>query len=189
MARSRLDRSGRFLLHTLALPFALPMLATLLLVLLVGNRFPRDIAPGSSLALPGLLAAVAVALVILRRVTQDWPQPEARKPALLFTGLASLMAWPAWTVGVLPSVNGLALGELNYATMQLRGLDMTYGRKGRTTYYWAQLEPQYPASAAGEGRYLIPFELHETWSRTRPAAVEVGHARGLLGAEVVRDFR
>lgn len=189
MAKPDLDNKGQFLVLCALAPFALPILGTLLLVLLVGNHFPRDIAPGSGLKLAGLIAALLAGAGVLAVIHRRWPDPQARQLALALCGAASLMAWPVWTVGVLPSVNGMALADSETTAMHLTGLDVTHASKGRELYYWARLAPVNPGTRLGAGRYFIPRELHARWEAAKTQTVQVEHATGLLGAEVVRDYR
>ena len=189
MAKPNLDNRGQFLVLCTLAPFALPIIGTLLLVLLVGNHFPRDIAPGSGLKLMGLIAAVLAGAGVLAIVCRRWSDPQARRLALVLCGVTTLMAWPVWTVGVLPSVNGMALAESEVTAMRLTGLEVTHASKSRELYYWASLASPIADTRLGAGRYFISRELHARWSVTRAQTVQVKHATGLLGAEVVRDYR
>lgn len=194
MAHASLENKGQFLLVATFVPFALPFAVTLLLVLLVGNHFPRDLAAGSSLVLSGLVAGLVVMVGVNAHVARRWPAARARQLALILSGATTLMGWPLWTMGVLPSVNGMALGELRVTSMRLEGLEVTRASKGRQLYYWARLAPDGgadvgPDAKLGAGRYFIPREVHDRWQQDGPATVRVGHARGLLGAEIVRDYQ
>ena len=189
MAKPDLDNKGQFLVLCALLPFVLPILGTLLLVLLVGNHFPRDIAPGSGLKLAGLIAALLAGAGVLAVVHRRWPDPQARRFALVLCGVTSLMAWPVWTVGLLPSVNGMALADSETTAMYLNGLEVTQASKSRALNYWARLAPVNPGTGLGAGRYFIPREIHARWDAAKTPTVQVEHATGLLGAEVVRDYR
>lgn len=188
MAKSDPDDIWRPLLLAVLVPFALPMAVTLLLAIVAGDRFPRDLAAGSSLALHGFAVTILVASIGLLSVSRRLADPQARKFALLLSGLVSLMAWPVWTIGALPSVNGMMLGQLETTTMRLKGLEETYASSHRQFYHWARLEPDQPGSPLGAGRYFILPDTYERWRRTAQSTTQVRHATGLLGAEVVRAY-
>lgn len=171
------------------LPFPLAILTTLAFVLTVGTHFPRDIAPGSSLILPGLLLSIAVLLVVMGRVRRRWSDPAPRRFSLILCVITSALAWPVWTTGILPSVNGIKLGAEQISTMRLAGLTTSHASKGRQIYYWARLQATSPASRIGSGRYFVPKAIHDGWQSRTGQEVAVVHATGLLGAETVLSFR
>ena len=90
----------------LSLPFVLPIVATFALLFLVGNQWPRDIAIGSGLKMPGLCVAALSAFVIWWWSVRKIQDRRIRAFAAIFCGVTGLMGWPVWTVGILPSVNG-----------------------------------------------------------------------------------
>lgn len=189
MAKAALGDKAQLVVLWAVAPFALPIVLTFALLLLVGNRFPREIAAGSSLIVCGLAAALAVLILVNLAVARRWPDPQIRKFALVMSAVTSLLGWPIWTVGPAPSVNGMVLGPVQTSLMRLHGLETTHASKSRLLYYWATLAPRDPASAVGAGRYLIPYETYKRWQIEAPQTVRVSHATGLLGAQVVRDYQ
>ncbi len=187
MAKTDLDNKGQFLVFCGMAPFAVPIITTFAL-LLAGNHFPRNIAADSSLGLAGFVASIAVMIVVNIAVAKQWRDPSARKFALAISALTSLMAWPVWTVGVSPSINGIATGPSQTSPMRLTRLDVTHASKSQKLYYWATLDPDMPQSLIGAGRYFIPFETYEQWQKAAPRTVRVSHATGLLGAEIVLGY-
>jgi hypothetical protein len=172
-----------------ASPFPLAIGATLALLLLVGERWPRGVAPGSSLAPAGLVTTACFALLVTLSVRQQWQKREPRRFSLILCGVTSLMAWPVWTMGVLPSINGVHLGAVHETAMRLERTTTSSASKSRRIYYWAVLSPAAHNSPLGAGRYFIPQERHEAWTQMGEGVVKVQHARGLLGAETVLGFR
>ncbi len=170
------------------LPFPLAIAVTLMMVLAIGNRFPRNIAPNSSLVLPGLLVTLIVLLAILAYVHRRWVEPSAFHFTLVLGGITSLLAWPVWTMGVLPSVNGIRMEPERATMMRLSGLSTTTISKSRRLNYWATLEPAGSTSPLGAGRYLISQSLSERWQAQQVRQVRVTHRTGLLGAEVLITF-
>lgn len=117
------------------LPFALPILITMALVLTIGEAWPRNIAPGSGLKLAGLVATAftgaAVWGLATRRV-DDW---QVRKGVAILCAVTALMGWPVWSMGVLPSVNGMTLGPEEQTPMRLMRLEITAPSKGGRGFY------------------------------------------------------
>ena len=171
------------------LPFFIPILLTLLLVLTVGEGWPRNLAAGAGLKLPGLIVAGAVATLVWRRVVRAVDDGRARRFAGLLCAVTGLMSWPVWTVGVLPSLNGAMPGETRSTTMQLERLDITRPSKGNGYYHWAVLRAARAGTVPASGRYFIPEHVYRQWNARRPATVTLVHARGALGAEVVTAYR
>lgn len=173
----------------LMLPFALPILATLVMVVVIGDRWPRDIAPGSGLKLAGLLASALTAAAVWHFMVRGQRDTRVRKFAALACLVTGLMGWPVWTVGLLPSANGAMLGAERSVQMVLDRTETTTRSKSRALNYWAWLKPGAEDAPLQAGRYFIPQAQHDDWSQRRPAKVEVTYAEGLLGAVVVTGYR
>lgn len=173
----------------LLLPFAAPILLSLLLALLVGETVPRTIAPGSGLKLPGLCCAALFAAIAWRWSIRCIEDRRAHTFAALACTVTGLLGWPVWTVGILPSVNGLSLKEAKTVRMILERTEVTSVSRSRTLNRWAWLKAENVASAAGSGRYSIPEEVYYDWSPMQRGVVTVTIARGLLGAVVVTGYR
>jgi len=172
----------------LLLPFAIPLLLTTALVILVGENWPRNIAPGSGLKLLGLCATVLTCLIVWRFAIRGIEDRRAHKMAALVCGVVGLMGWPVWSVGVLPSVNGFSLGQEESIRMTLERTEVTVVSRSSTRNHWAWLRPEPKDSNAGPGRYFISEEIYDQWSGQRPGAVTVRIAHGLLGAQVVIGY-
>jgi hypothetical protein len=186
---ARIPRNGARLLLLSSAPFPLAIALTFLFILTIGTRFPRDVAPGSSLILPGFVLSGIVMALITALVRRHWPEPALRRFSLFLCGITSLMAWPVWTTGILPSVNGAILGPRQTSAMRLTGLSISHASKGRRIYYWAAMRPPPDtASALGAGRYFVPQQVYEAWQPQVGRDVRVDHATGLLGAETVLNF-
>jgi hypothetical protein len=170
------------------LPFALPMVATFALVLLVGDRWPRDIAPGSGLKLAGLAATMATAFGVWRYAVRGVEDERVGRVVALLCAVTGLMGWPVWTTGVLPSVNGARLGSERTVRMDLERLETTTKSKSRGLYHWAWLAARDGEDALASGRYFLSETVYDTWQKTDPAEVHVTVARGFLGAQVVMKF-
>jgi hypothetical protein len=179
-------RAGFFV--AAALPFFIPMLLTLALVLTVGEAWPRQIAPGSGLKLAGFVAAGLTGLAVFAALTFRHSDARLRKGAALLCALTSLMGWPVWSVGVLPSVNGSALGAPEGVAMVLERTETTTVSRSSTLNHWAWLRPRSSAAPVEAGRYFISQDLHARWSANPPATVTLRIARGRLGAVVVTGF-
>ena len=171
------------------LPFAIPALITLALILTIGEAWPRNIAPGSGLKVPGLIATTLCGAAAWRWATRRVDDDRARKFAAALMALTALMGWPVWSVGALPSLNGSAHGAPRATVMRLVRLDITLPkRRNGGFYYWAWVEPLRETSAITAGRVFIPEEAYRKWNATHPATVTLRHANGLLGAEVLTGF-
>jgi hypothetical protein len=179
-------RAGFFV--AAALPFLIPMLLTLALVLTVGEAWPRQIAPGSGLKLAGFVATGLTALAVLAAITFRHGEARLRKAAAVLCAVTGLMGWPVWSVGVLPSVNGSALGPPESVAMVLERTEVTTASRSNTRYHWAWLRPVSAGAPVGAGRYFIPPDLHARWSAAPPTRVTLTVARGRLGAVVVTGF-
>ncbi len=173
----------------LMLPFALPILLTFTLALLAGDRWPREIAPGSGLKLAGLCASALTAFAVWRFAVRGQEDRRVHTFAAVLCAVTSLMGWPVWTMGLLPSVNGAALGPERTASMMLERTEVTTKSKSRELYYWAWLKPGMDDGPLRAGRYFIPPSRHDDWQARRPAVVEVTYARGALGAVVITGYR
>jgi hypothetical protein len=171
-----------------ALPFIIPMLVTLTLLLTIGEAWPRQIAPGSGLKLAGLVAAGLTGLAVFAALTFTRSDTRLRKGAALLCTITSLMGWPVWSVGVLPSVNGSALDQPDTVTMVLERTEVTTVSRSSTLHHWAWLRPRSSAAPVEAGRYFIPQDLHARWSANPPNTVTLRIARGRLGAMVVTGF-
>ena len=171
-----------------SLPFALPILATFALLFLVGNQWPRDIAIGSGLKLPGLCVAALSACVIWWWSVRQIQERRIRTFAAIFCGVTGLMGWPVWTVGILPSVNGSVLNQPSHVPMTLERVEMTPKSKSRGFYHWAYLKTTNSNAAIQSGRYFISEADYQRFDSTKPAAVDVTVAQGLLGAFVVLGY-
>ncbi|MGB5076885.1 MAG: hypothetical protein WBO17_05340 [Sphingorhabdus sp.] len=170
-------------------PFMFAIVATILLVLIVGNEVPRAVAYGSSLAIWGLGAAFLSAVLPLQFMQRKWPQPNMRRAGLIACGLAALMAWPVWTMGILPTVNGLVMGAITTSEMRLMRQETSHASKSRQIYHWAYLQPVSDETPLRAGRYFVTAQDYARWNSKRPDSIQVDHANGLLGAEVVLGFR
>lgn len=180
--------SSGFLPLTL-LPFAVPFAVTLALLATVGEGWPRDIAPGSGLKLAGLMAAIATGACVWKWLAGRHEYARVRRLAAVICLVTGAMGWPVWTAGALPSVNGASLHDESVTPMRLDRLDVTHASKGPRLYYWARLEPLNAGARLAQGRYFIPEATYRRWAEARPRVVRVRHAKGLLGAEVVTQYR
>lgn len=171
-----------------SLPFALPILATFALLFLVGNQWPRDIAIGSGLKIPGLCVAALSAFVIWWWSVRQIQERRIRTFAAIFCGVTGIMGWPVWTVGILPSVNGSVLTQPSHVPMTLERVEMTPKSKSRGFYHWAYLKTTNSNSAIQSGRYFISEDVYQRFDSTKSAVVDVTVAQGLLGAYVVLGY-
>lgn len=177
----------RFLVQ-IVLPFALPILVTFVLVILVGEAWPRNIAVGSGLKLAGLVTTAITSLIVWRFATHAATDPRVRKFAALMCMVTGLMGWPVWCVGVLPSINGVSLGPPQTIRMTLERTEVTTVSRSRKLNHWAWLRPESAELPVQAGRYFIPEGIYEDWTRRQPAAVAVTIAPGMLGAQVVTGY-
>ncbi|MFM5906381.1 MAG: hypothetical protein ACKOPO_02130 [Novosphingobium sp.] len=168
----------------LALPFAIPIVVTLAMVLLVGERWPRNIVPGAGLKLAGLGATALTGYAVWRHAVSRFADERVHKFAAALCTVTALMGWPVWTVGPLPSINGAMLRDERDVTMVLERTETTFKSKSRELYHWAWLKPAGLESDAPAGRYFIPEGIYQSWSAKHPATVRLTLARGLLGADV-----
>ncbi len=168
-----------------ALPFIIPMLVTLALVLTVGESWPRQIAPGSGLKLAGFVATGLTALGVFAIVTMRRSDPRLRKGAALLCAITSVMGWPVWSIGVLPSINGSALGAPQDVAMVLERTEVTTVSRSSNLNHWAWLRPRNAAAPIRAGRYFISEDLYARWSANPPGSITLRIARGRLGAVVV----
>lgn len=172
----------------LMLPFVVPSVLTLALVLLVGEHWPRNIAPGSGLKLAGLLASAMTTLGAWFVATRHLPDHRVHQMAAVVCGMTGLMGWPVWSVGIMPSVNGMTLGPEQAVTMILERTEQTPVSRSRAHYHWAWLLPASIDAEAGAGRYFIQEATYTRWNDEKPGTVTVTVAKGLLGALVVTRY-
>lgn len=170
------------------LPFAIPMLMTAALVILVGESWPRNIAPGSGLKMFGFGASALTSLIVWRFITRRIEDMRVLKVAAAICGVAGLMGWPVWTVGVLPSVNGFSVGSQESVRMTLMRTDITTISRSRAVNHWAWLRPEVPTARAKAGRYFISEQTYQRWNEQRPSTVKVTISEGLLGAQIVTGY-
>ena len=189
MARKKTERPvvpGRVFLLAL-LPFAIPAGFTLLLAL--GFNWPRDLAPGSGLKLAGFVATAATALAVWGYSVRGLDDRQARGMAALFCAVVGLMAWPLWSMGVLPSVNGAVVRDPFAVEMALERTEATTMQRSPEFNHWAWLAAVPVHSALQGGRYFIPKATYDRLEAERPATVTVDGGTGLLGAVVVTAIR
>lgn len=177
-----------FMLKT-ALPFVFPVALTVIILLTVGDTWPRSIAPGSGLMLPGLVASAMFATLAWLIVGRAFEDERVSKFAAIIFAATGLMGWPIWTIGVLPSINGAILDHEQFAQMRLGRLDISRSKGGGSPNYSAWLEPINPGGAIDGGRYYISEEVYQRLESQKPVAIRVAHSRGVLGAVVVTDYR
>ena len=168
----------------LLLPFAIPLALTMALVILVGESWPRNIAPGSGLKLAGLGATMLTAAVVWHSVTRPIAERRLRQVAALLCGLAAMLGWPVWSMGILPSINGARLGPPTAIPMVLERMERTTVSRSSIRNHWAWLR----SGDARAQRYFISADLYTRWNSQRPQTVTVTIAPGLLGAEVVTGY-
>lgn len=173
----------------LMLPFAAPVAATLAMVMLVGDRWPRNLAPGSGLKLAGFCATAITCLLAWRLAVRGIEDRRVHRFAAGLCAATGLLGWPVWSVGILPSVNGFRLDVEQTVTMSLERTETTRQSKSSRINHWAWLRAPDASSAAASGRYYIPEDVHADWSRRGAGPVRVTLARGLLGARVVTGFQ
>lgn len=172
----------------LMLPFFLPAILTLVLMFTVGESWPRNIAPGSGLKLWGFGATAVTALLAWRYAIRGIADPRAHKMAAAVCGVVGLMGWPIWSIGILPSINGVSLGPAETVRMTLERTETSQESRSRRLNHWAYLAPANPDAPVGAGRYFIAEDVHDDWNSRRPRSVSLTTAEGLLGAQVVTAF-
>ena len=170
------------------LPFAVPILLTFGLLLLVGDRWPRDVAPGSGLKLAGFFATVITACAVWHHAVGRVEDRKARQFVALVCALTGLMGWPVWSVGVLPSINGSVQRNHHTVRMTLERTEVTHASKSRNLYHWAWLRADGGTHARLSGRDFITGALYESLGNASSAQVDVTFAEGLLGAQTVLGF-
>lgn len=169
-------------------PFVVSIITTMGLVFLVGDRVPRVIAPGSSLVAAGLSVTLLTGLFPLTTMWLRWSEPLARRQTILICGFAALMSWPIWTMGVMPTVNGMRFGPVHSTAMRLIRQEIRHASRNPTIYHWAYLRPAAADSGLTAGRYFVPTADYDIWSGAPPRNIQVHHATGLLGAEILFSF-
>jgi hypothetical protein len=174
----------------MALPFVLPVALTVFISLTVGENWPRSIAPGSGLMLPGLIASAMLSTLAWPITAGAFDDEQVRKFSAIICAVTGLMGWPIWTTGVLPSINGAFLGQEHVEPMRLGRLDVDRPKGGvGSPNYSVWLEPVHPGGAIDSGRYYISEEVYQRLESQKPVAISVAHSRGALGAVVVTDYR
>lgn len=164
------------------------MLLTAALVILVGESWPRNIAPGSGLKLPGFGASVLTSLMVWWLITRSIGDRRVHKMAAVMCGVVGLMGWPVWTVGVLPSANGFSHGRQESVRMALIRTEITTISRSRAFNHWAWLRPEVSTTGPKEGRYFISEQTYQRWNERRPSTVNVTISEGLLGAQIVTGY-
>lgn len=172
----------------LLLPFAIPMLLTIALVIFAGDNWPRHIAPGSGLKLPGFGATLVTCLIVWCWAARGIRDKRNHAIAAVTCGVIGLMGWPVWSVGVLPSVNGMSLGPPEQLRMTIERTDVTVVSHSSTRNHWAWLRPDAHVARVTAGRYFIPEATYRQFKDKRPNIVTVTIAEGLLGAQVVTRY-
>lgn len=170
------------------LPFAVPILLTFALVLLVGDKWPRDIASGSGLKLAGLCCAAVTSLIVSLCAVGQLTDRRVRAFGGILCAATGLLGWPVWSTGVLPSINGAALSEPIIVPMTLERTETTHKSKSRDLYHWAWLRAQDDDSLIASGRYFVSETVFERLNTLERGTVGVTVAKGLLGAQVVIGF-
>lgn len=169
----------------LVLPFAAPILATFVLLVLVGDQWPRDIAPGSGLKLVGLCAAILTSAVFWAFAVGDVENIRIRRFAAALCAITGLMGWPVWSVGVLPSINGSVLTEPSILRMTVERTEVAHKSKSKGFYHWVWLKADNGNARLPSGRYFISEDVYQLLQSTKPDTVTVTVAQGILGAQVV----
>lgn len=169
----------------LMLPFAAPILVTFVLLALVGDQWPRDIAPGSGLKIAGLCTTAVSAFACWLFAVRAVDDRRVRGFAALLCAITGLMGWPVWSVGVLPSINGSVLAEPSAVRMTVERTEATHKSKSKGFYHWVWLKADTGNARLYSGRYFISEDVYERLNRTTPDIVTVNVARGLLGAQIV----
>ena len=155
----------------------------------MGEQLPRTIAPGSGLKLVGLCCAVLLAAITWRWSIRSIEDERAHAFAALACTVTGLLGWPVWTMGILPSVNGLSLHDMHTIRMALERTEVTAVSRSRSLNHWAWLKADASGSPAGTGRYIIPEAVHADWARRHGSTVSLTVAQGILGATVVLSYR
>lgn len=170
---------------SIVLPFFVPFALTLILIAFVGESWPRNLVPGSGLKLIGLVATALTGLLSWKIAVRGLNDIRAHKAAALLVTITGLMGWPVWTVGFLPSINGIHVEDQQTVSMILERTETTTVSRSRKRNHWAWLRPINPGSLAGSGRYFITEETYARWELEEPREVELIVGQGILGAQVV----
>lgn len=138
--------------------------------------------------MPGFGATIVTSFIVWRFTTRTIADKRVHEMAALICGVTGLMGWPVWSVGVMPSLNGISVGSQETVSMTFERTEVTTVKHSRALNHWAWLRPtgQDPSSRAE--RYFITEEEYQRWSDQRPSTVTVTFARGLLGAQIVMGF-
>lgn len=161
----------------LLLPFAAPIIITMAMVLLAGDRWPRNIAPGSGLKLAGLIATVLTCIFVWRFAVAGIADRRVHKFAAILCAVTGLLGWPVWTMGLLPSVNGFKLDDERTVTMTLERTEMTRQSKSNIRNHWVWLRGDQ-TTVASSGRYISPRAFTPTGARGRPVQCGSGWRAG-----------
>ena len=170
------------------LPFAVPIMMTIAMMFLVGDRWSRTIAPGSGLKFAGLCTTALCCAGVWRFAIRGIADRRAHKFAAIMCAATGLLGWPVWTMGILPSINGSRLADEQVLTMTLERTEITRQSKSTKLNHWAWLRTEDRTTSAVSGRYYIPEDVHADWARRGPGPVRLKVARGLLGAQVVTGY-
>ena len=170
---------------SLVLPFFVPFALTLVLIAFVGESWPRNLVPGSGLKLIGLIATALTSLLSWKIAMRGVNDIRAHKATALLVTITGLMGWPVWTVGFLPSINGIQVKDQRAVPMILERTETTTVSRSRKRNHWAWLQPVNRGSMASKGRYFITEETYERWRQEKPREIELIVGRGLLGAQLV----
>ncbi|MFN3469545.1 MAG: hypothetical protein ACK4UL_04535 [Novosphingobium meiothermophilum] len=182
-------RPARNLPWQIMLPFALPFMLTLALIVTIGEAWPRQIAPGSGLKFEGLIASTLTAALVWHRTARQHDQRHFRILVGCLCAVTGMMGWPVWTLGILPSINGSILHDERESTMRLAGLETSQKTRQRGLYHWARVEPLIQAPPIAAGRLFIAEDMWQRLARSRPDTVRVRYADGLLGERVILGLR
>jgi hypothetical protein len=167
------------------IPFAVPVLLTIALLVIAGSSLPRDVAPGSGLKLAGLLATLLTTVLAWRVSVQGISDTRVRSVAGVLCLFVGLISWPVWSMGALPFVNALALQDERTVVMTLDRTESTPIRLSSDRNHWAWLTPTEAETGILPGRHFIPQATYDLWAAARPDSVTVQAATGLLGATVI----
>lgn len=111
---------------SLIFPLLVPMALTLFLILLIGESWPRNIAPGSGLKLVGLGTTAFTSFLAWKIAIRGLSDARPRKAGVVLAAKAGLMGWPIWSVGFLPSINAFSVENQRSVRMTLQRTPATW---------------------------------------------------------------